>query len=360
VLRPSTEFVSLIRKSLVLSRHSSRFLPIRKTHNSLQFCQEQKHHGLIRSLTKKHLFYESKLVGHQRTSVLLKHQKPLCTRVLRLFHPVFILTTPGWLNGKQINWQKQFRSVASTKQKCFYFSFRLQASGSQFIQVLKSNDLQRIKQDERISFDPSSIPPTHGAVTQIGDILLKDATSTHRGHYLDYLRSEILPKDTPPFDLKIRHKDPSGVKSQILTVHCGKHVATRVAQILSSALNGEGMNPEIFIYRLALRANRITRGDHEQIYQIHHDFIANITHLPFLSSKQIDTPIVEYLETGEQISRTPRQWVKSLCNGEGASLEVDLENGLPHGDAILIVLSVYLEQASIELNKYWQRQNLCS
>jgi hypothetical protein len=55
--------------------------------------------------------------------------------------------------------------VASTKQKCFHFSFRLRASGSQFFQVLQSNTLQSFKQDERISFDPSSIPPTHGAVT---------------------------------------------------------------------------------------------------------------------------------------------------------------------------------------------------
>jgi hypothetical protein len=36
---------------------------------------------------------------------------------------------------------------------------------------------------------------------------------------------------------------------------------------------------------------------------------------------------------------------------------VDLENGLPHGDAVLIVPSAYAEQASVELNKYWQRQN---
>ena len=236
------------------------------------------------------------------------------------------------------------RCVASPKQKCFYFSFRLQASGAQFIQVLKSNALQSIKRGERISFDPSFIPPTHGEVTQIGDILLKDATSTHRGHYLAYLRSEVLPKDTPPFDLKIRHKDPSGVKSQ-------------VAQTLSSVLNGEGTNPEIFISRLALGTNRITRGDHERIYQIHHDFMADIIHLPFQSSKQIDIPIVEYLDTGEQISRTPRQWAKSLGNSEGTLFEVGLENGLPHGDAVLIVPSAYAEQASVELNKYWQRQN---
>jgi hypothetical protein len=66
----------------------------------------------------------------------------------------------------------------------------------------------------------------------------------------------------PAFDLKIRHKDPSGVKTQILTGRCGRQVATKVAQALSTALNGEGTNPEIFISRLALGANQIVRGDH--------------------------------------------------------------------------------------------------
>jgi hypothetical protein len=217
--------------------------------------------------------------------------------------------------------------------------------------------LQSVKRGERISFDPSVIPHTQGEVTHIGDILLKDATSTHRGHYLAYLRSEVLPQDMPAFDLKIRHKDPSGNKIRILTVRCGKQVATQVAQILSSVLNGEGTNPEIFISRLALGANRITRGDHERIYRVHHDFMADIVHLPFLSTKQIDIPIVEYLDSGAQISRTPRQWAKSLCDSEGNSLEVDMENGLPDGEAVLVVPSASLEQAKVELQKYWQRQN---
>jgi hypothetical protein len=59
------------------------------------------------------------------------------------------------------------RKVTSVKQQCFYLSFRLNATGSQF--------------------DPSSIPPTHGEITNIGDILLKDAKTTHRSNYLKYL-----------------------------------------------------------------------------------------------------------------------------------------------------------------------------
>ncbi len=125
--------------------------------------------------------------------------------------------------------------------------------------MLRSKDFQAIRHGEGISFNPSVIPHTQGEVTHVGDILLKDATATH-------LRSEVLPKDVPAFDLKIRHKDPSGRKIQILTVRCGKQVSTQVAQILSTFLNGEGTNPEIFISRLALGANRTARGDHDRIY----------------------------------------------------------------------------------------------
>ena len=96
----------------------------------------------------------------------------------------------------------------------FFFSFRLNATGSQFVQVLRSKEIQAIKKGESLSFDSSIIPHTQGEATHVGDILLKDATATYRGNYLKYLRDEVLPKDMPLFDLKIRHKDPPGKKSR--------------------------------------------------------------------------------------------------------------------------------------------------
>ena len=143
----------------------------------------------------------------------------------------------------------------------------------------------------------------------------------------------------------------------MLTVRCGRQVATEVAQTLSTFLNGEGTNPEIFISRLALGANRTARGDHERIYQVHHDYMEDIMYLPFLSSKQMDIPIAEYLECGEQITRTPRQWAKSLADSDGKSLEVDMENGNTDGDVVLIVPSASREMTKAELHKYWHRQN---
>jgi hypothetical protein len=85
------------------------------------------------------------------------------------------------------------RFVASAKQKCFYFNFRINATGSQFVQVLRSKEMQVTKKRESLSFDSSTIPHTQGEATYVGDILLKDATTTHRGQYLCYLRTEVLP-----------------------------------------------------------------------------------------------------------------------------------------------------------------------
>jgi hypothetical protein len=76
-----------------------------------------------------------------------------------------------------------------------------------------------------------------------------------------------------------------------------------------------------------------------------------------LVTKLIDTALVEYTDHGEQFKRSPRQWAKSLTNSEGASLEIDMETGTSDGNASLIIPSIHLAQAKIELHNYCQRQN---
>jgi hypothetical protein len=149
------------------------------------------------------------------------------------------------------------RIASAARQQCVYFSFWIHGTGAQFIQVASSRVLTIAKRGENLTFDPSSIPTIHGELMYVGDILLKDASVTHRGQYLKYLMTEVLPQDTPVFDLKHRSKDPVGNTIPILTVRCGKSVSTKVAKlVLSTALCGEGTNLEIFISLLALSANQ--------------------------------------------------------------------------------------------------------
>ena len=59
------------------------------------------------------------------------------------------------------------RVIPSIKQQCFFFSFRVNATGSQFTQVAQSSELHGSKKGEHISFDPSFIPTNQGEITNV-------------------------------------------------------------------------------------------------------------------------------------------------------------------------------------------------
>ena len=262
------------------------------------------------------------------------------------------------LDPAQLSKYLSIRIVPVAKDKCFYFSFRIHATGAQFMQVVQSKILHTAKKGENLTFDPSTIPIHHGELVFVGDILLKDASVTQRSKYVKHLRAEVIPASTPAFDLKVRYlRHSDGHRSPILTVRCGKSVSIEVAERLSTSLCGEGVYPEIFISRLALGANQTTRAEHDKIYQVHHDYLADLCHLPFPVKAGLDSPVTEYMESGETRIQTPRQWAQSLVSADGESLETVLENGTHDGQAVLLVPSIFLELATIELDKYWQRQN---
>ena len=102
------------------------------------------------------------------------------------------------------------RIVPVVKERAFYFSFRIFATGSQFTQVVKSDIMEMAKLGERMSLDPTLIPPQQGELIFVGNILLKDAMNTHRGHYLRYLQKKYSPKIPQPsiskFPIKIRFR----------------------------------------------------------------------------------------------------------------------------------------------------------
>ena len=135
-------------------------------------------------------------------------------------------------------------------------------------------------------------------------------------------------------------------------------MSTKLAEILSNALCGEGIHPEIFISRLALGANQTSKNDHERIYKVHNEFLHDVSHLLFSASAAINSTVTEFYDSGETITRTPRQWAKSLVSPEGESLEVDLENGgTQAGKAVLVVPSASLLLLKAELQSYWARRN---
>jgi hypothetical protein len=219
------------------------------------------------------------------------------------------------------------RLVANSKQQCFYFSFRVQTTGTDLTQTMKSTALQTLKKGESLTFDPSYIPVSHGELVNVGDILFKDASITHRAHYLSFLKTSILPPDMPPIDIKVKHKDPLGNKIMLLTVRCGKANATKVTEYLTQTLNGEGDRNEVFLSKLGLGAVKMNRSDLERIYQHHHNYLKDIHHIPFPLTRNIDSPRIEYSDDGQTTERTPRNWATTLEH-EGKNLGVDIENGI--------------------------------
>jgi hypothetical protein len=133
-------------------------------------------------------------------------------------------------------------------------------------------------------------------------------------------------------------------------------MSTKVAEILSTALCGEGATTEIFISRLAIGANHTSKTEHAQIYNVHMEYLKDLVYIPF-TNKAIDSPVTEYLDSGPTTSQTPRQWAKSLVAEDGSSLEIDLENGTDNGSAMIMSPSASAAQVKIKLEKYWSRQN---
>jgi hypothetical protein len=79
----------------------------------------------------------------------------------------------------------------------------------------------KTKKDCHINFETSNVSAMSGEVTSIGDIHCKDALLTHRGHYHDYIKAKYLSDTDIEFDVKVRHKDPTGAKEPMLVIRCG-------------------------------------------------------------------------------------------------------------------------------------------
>ena len=243
----------------------------------------------------------------------------------------------------------------SHKTKTFTFGFRICTSGAKLKNILQSKALASVKKGEALHFEPSTVPVTQGDIVHVGDILLKDATVTHRAHYKSFLSKCKLPDDMPEFDIKLRHKDPLGVKAPILIIRCGATVATKVAEILCTTLNGQGDSKEIFISKLGLGASKMSRATLTSLYEHHHSYVRESVHLPFKTSRNIDSIRTEYFDDGKTCERSPRNWARSLqvdekCQG------IDLANGTANGLAVLIAPAEVVDFAKEQLRLYELRQ----
>jgi len=245
--------------------------------------------------------------------------------------------------------------ASSYKTKTFTFGFRICTTGTTLKTILQSKALASVKKGEALHFEPSTVPVTQGDIVHVGDILLKDATVTHRAHYKSFLSKCKLPADMPEFDIKLRHKDPLGVKAPILIIRCGTTVATKVAEIFCQTLNGQGDSKEIFISKLGLGASKISRETLTSLYGKHHSFVRDSVHLQFKTARNIDSIRTEYFDDGTTCERSPRNWARSLTLDDQHQ-GIDLANGAADGLAVLIAPGDVADFAKEQLRLYELRQ----
>ena len=243
----------------------------------------------------------------------------------------------------------------SHKTKTFNFGFRIRTSGAKLKNILQSKALASVKKGEALHFEPSTVPVTQGDIVHVGDILLKDATVTHRAHYKSFLSKCKLPDDMPEFDIKLRHKDPLGVKAPILIIRCGTTVANKVAEIFCQTLNGQGDSREIFISKLGLGASKISRATLTSLYEHHHSYVRESVQLPFKTARNIDSIRTEYFDNGTTCERSPRDWARSLQLDDQYQ-GIDLANGAADGRAVLIAPAEVADFAKEQLRLYEIRQ----
>ena len=225
--------------------------------------------------------------------------------------------------------------ASSYKTKTFTFGFRIRTTGTKLKTILQSKALASVKKSEALHFEPSIVPVTQGDIVHVSDILLKDATVTHRAHYKSFLSKCKLPADMSEFDIKLRHKDPLGVKAPILIIRCGTTVATKVAEIFCQTLNGQGDSKEIFIAKLGLGVSKISQETLTSLYGKHHSFVRDSVHLQFKMARNIDSIRTEHFDDGTTCERSLRNWARSLTLDDQHQ-GIDLVNGASDGLAVLI------------------------
>ena len=286
--------------------------------------------------------------------------------VFKKFHEYVGIEVMDWqttlplsnsLELKDVSNILSIKTTPSRRDKAFYFSFRVRSTGAMLTKAFRSHDFMKMKKDLHINFETSNVSSKSGAVTPIGDIHCKDAMLTHRGHYHDFVKAKFLPDVDIEFDVKIRHKDPTGSKEPMIIIKCGFNHASQLAEILCKKMTGEGTTPEIFISRYGLGASKLTSSDLDRLYATHKSWKGNLEFVDFNVTRNIDAPRTEFLDDGTEISRSPREWARSLSDSDGTVLGIDLDNGGRAGKAFLQVPRQHVAATKTALAEYRRQQN---
>ena len=242
--------------------------------------------------------------------------------------------------------------------KTFIFGLRLCAPDNHYNLWISQASTRDVLRDLNMEITVSNSKSSSGNVVTAGYILMKHPTYTHRYFYLLSLR-KALPENTPFFDLANHQRTPHGETIPHLVVKCGENHLTGLSEILSAYLDGHKRNTALFVASQAVKS--MTQEEIIQMFHAHTHFIDSIQRLALYPKVvNIDRTRTERY-TGGDISRTTREWARSLKTADGSiSLRCDAENGGKDRRAYLLVPTQHLDVVKLALQQYLQALHMFS
>ena len=240
-------------------------------------------------------------------------------------------------------------SLPSTKT--FIFGIRLCAPDNHLSSWITREATREKLRSNKMEITISNSKSSSGNVVTAGYILMKHPTYTQRYFYLLSLR-KALPQNTPFFDLAIHKRTPHGATTPHIAVKCGENHLTGLSEILSAHLDGQKNNTALFVASQAVKS--MTQEEINKMFHAHTQFVDSIQRLALYPRViNIDRSRHELRADGNPICRSTREWARSLRTQTGTSMRCDAENGGSDRRAYLLAPTPVIEEAKIELQKYF-------
>jgi hypothetical protein len=179
-----------------------------------------------------------------------------------------------------------------------------------------------VRHGATVSFSNSTT--TSGKLVVAGYILLKAPMTTHRLRYLQSLR-QMLPDNTPPFDILLHKRTPTDQLMPHLVAQCGESHVHSLSEALATILTG--IQSALYIPRFAFE--QMTPDDASALFTSHDEYVKALSWLslhPLLSN--LDRVRKEYNSDGSITERTTREWARHIRTSDGKGYaQCDVVNG---------------------------------
>ena len=208
---------------------------------------------------------------------------------------------------------------------------------------LESTQVKLDEYNATVSFSNAS--STSGKLVIAGYVLYKAPMTTHRKRWLDYLRT-LLDEDTPPFDVLLHKRSPTGDKGKVLphlVIQCGEAHVHSLSEALAALLSGEKF--PLYLPRFSFQ--NMIADEAYSIFLDHDTCVKDLRSYPLSPLlRNLDRIRKEFHPDGHLIERSAREWARNLQTSKGISMQADVVNGGDNLLCYLIFPSAFSDEAA--------------